>query len=648
MDINMLNNLLCVAGIAIWGYILVSILKIKESFGPVLAIAVSMAVLEIGGAFGVLWPTAIVYCSSACILSGAYIAQTRNVAQIKTYFLNPSIIGFLFAALFYMIVTSGKILFYTELDSFFHWGMFSKAVFYDHNFDIWNNSLCVNHRVYPHGMSAWYSLFALGKSVYAERDVMLSINVLLFASSCPIVDAAIHKIRTLLPNKKIFLPVIYFVSGISIASFLWIWKFEKICAYTSGYMDIPLGAVFMAALCLVVTDTESCYRKAFGISLISAMLIMIKPSGIIFVGGVCLAYLVYEYISAGLHRTFHDIGRLIRVGGVAVFIPLIELGIWNAIMKYLHITGGDQFRLREFLPSTVISKYQSDSDYAELFYVIIQNFLKAFFTREVTPHISAFGWMALCSALAAITILLQKDCREKKKILYVNICMLLLFCFYNLFLLWTYLTTMSKGEAVNIVCYDRYIGTCIIGWFALCIYLLFFYSVGSWKVQYLYLCMFFLCNIWGLLQKNTYLKDINVDIMDTCKVRDDVKECITGITYDEIEDMPDLWISYADKEEALSYDQAIQLKYYLFPDFDFINVYGIQENYQRQMRDIINEFSFDYLVLYGVNEDFYDNYYWFFADGLSNAKEQDENGHCQAYKVIRDEITNEFCWFEPL
>lgn len=223
-----------------------------------------------------------------------------------------------------------------------------------------------------------------------------------------------------------------------------------------------------------------------------------------------------------------------------------------------------------------------------------------------------------------------------------------MFCFYNLFLLWTYLTTMSEGEAVGIVCFDRYIGTCIIGWFALCIYLLFFYSVGSWKVQYLYLGMFFLCNIWGFLHKNTYLKEIDAEIMDTCRVRDDVKECITGITCNDSEDMPDLWISYADQEEALSYEQVIQLQYYLFPDFDFINIYGIQENYQRQMKDIVHEFSFDYLVLYGVNEDFYDNYYWLFADGLSNAKEQHENGHCQAYKVIRDEITNEFCWFEPI
>ncbi|MDE6847015.1 MAG: hypothetical protein K2J99_14810 [Lachnospiraceae bacterium] len=84
--------------------------------------------------------------------------------------------------------------------------------------------------------------------------------------------------------------------------------------------------------------------------------------------------------------------------------------------------------------------------------------------------------------------------------------------------------------------------------------------------------------------------------------------------------MPDLWISYADNEEYLDCEQILQLKYYLFPYFDLINIYGIQEDYQRQMKDIIAEFSFDYVVLYGVNEDFYNAYYWFFADGLSNAR----------------------------
>ena len=48
------------------------------------------------------------------------------------------------------------------------------------------------------------------------------------------------------------------------------------------------------------------------------------------------------------------------------------------MMKYLQLTGGDQFRLREFLPRTVIMKYQSDSDYAQLLFVVIQNFFKGY------------------------------------------------------------------------------------------------------------------------------------------------------------------------------------------------------------------------------------------------------------------------------
>ena len=152
----------------------------------------------------------------------------------------------------------------------------------------------------------------------------------------------------------------------------------------------------------------------------------------------------------------------------------------------------------------------------------------------------------------------------------------------------------------------------------------------------------------GFLSRDTYLKEIDPEIKEIYELSDSVRACIPEMTYDDSGDMPDLWISYADKEESLNDDQITQLKYYLFPEFDLIDIYGIQEDYHREMKDIIAEFSFDYIVLYGVDEEFYDTYYWFFSDGLSDVREQYENGHYQAYKIIRDEITNEFRWFEPL
>ncbi len=207
---------------------------------------------------------------------------------------------------------------------------------------------------------------------------------------------------------------------------------------------------------------------------------------------------------------------------------------------------------------------------------------------------------------------------------------------------------MSEGEAVGIVCYDRYIGSYVMGWFVLCLYFAFVNHVGTVKVQYLYFGCFFICNVLGFCNRNTFLKEIDSEIRETNDVRDKILESMPEIAVDASGDMPDLWITYGNREEALMPDQLAQLKYYLFPDFDFINIYGIQENYQREMKDIIAEFSFDYVVLYGVNNDFYDSYYWFFADGLSNAAEKYDNGCYQAYKVIRDENTDEFRWFEPI
>lgn len=323
----MISHLVLIIGIVIWGYVLTSLLKIKEGFGPVLGIAVSMAVLEIGGALGILWLAAISYCIAVCIFSIAYVACTRDKGKLKSYFLNPSIIGFLFAALFYIILSAGKILFYTECDAFLHWGMFSKAAFYHHNLDIWHNDLWVNHSTYPHGMASWYSLFSLGKEIYTERDVMISINVLLFASCCPIVDIAVSKMKKLLSGKKIISLLCYLVSGMSVASFLWIWKFDEgVWAYTSAIMDIPLGAVFMVALCLTLADCESNYGKAFGVSLLSAMLVMIKPSGIIFAVTVSAVYMINEYMSKDIHLTFGDMRRLLCGGGVECFGSVD--GIW--------------------------------------------------------------------------------------------------------------------------------------------------------------------------------------------------------------------------------------------------------------------------------------------------------------------------------
>ena len=115
-----------------------------------------------------------------------------------------------------------------------------------------------------------------------------------------------------------------------------------------------------------------------------------------------------------------------------------------------------------------------------------------------------------------------------------------------------------------------------------------------------------------------------------------------------METASNLWISFANEDEALNGEEITQLHYYLFPNFDYINVNSIQNNYPQEMKDIVEYFDFDYIVLYGVNDVFYDSYYWFFSDGLSSAQEAYSNKKIQVYKVIRSDETNEFWYFEPI
>lgn len=644
----MISDLSVLIGIMLLGYVLTDILKTKEGFGPVLGIAVSMAVLEAGGAFGVLWPVAFLLRITSFVLPVIYLIGMKNKTGVRAYFLNPAVIGFLFAAVFYMALSSGRTLLYRDWDTFMHWGMFSKAVFYRHSLDVWNSDLSVNHAVYPHGMASWYSLFALGKRVYAERDVMLSINTLLFAASSPVIDMAVCRIKKLLPFPKVNLLIVYPVSAMSVAGFLWIWKFSEIQSYTSGYMDIPLGAAFMVSLCAIAEKNACSYRKAVSVSLLSAMLVMIKPSGILFVGVVWLVYLGNEYFDRGFCGKVGGIGKLFCGGLLLLSVPLAELCIWNVMMKFLNVAGGDQFSLSGFRPDHMIARYRADTSYAELVPAVVRNFFTAFFARCDIVFMSAAGWMALCMIIAVLTMAVQKDGRLKKKQLYITVCMVFCFFLYNLFLLWTYLTTMSEEEALGVKCYDRYIGSYIIGWFVLEIYILFYKSIGTVKIRRLYLSFFFLGCVIGFLNKHTFLSDIPSDVQEAYGISEKIQGCVPEISRDLSGEMPDLWLSYASEEAIPENDQIIQLKYYLFPDFDYIDINRVQSDYGRGIGDIIEEFSLDYVVLYGVNENFYNAYYWFFSDGLSNATARYEDQCYQAYKVIRDETTNEFRWLEPV
>lgn len=643
-------NILIILGIVLLGFVITNLLQIKNSFGPILSIALSMSILEIGGALGMLWPISIIYCCTVFLGSIIYIlCFKKHHKQFQLYIANPIIIGFVVASLLYMVLSYKQTLFFWKCDSFLHWGLFFKAVFYEHNFDIYYNDFFVNHRSYPHGMAAWYSIFALGKDVFSEGDVMLSINTILFASACPIVDSISCKMHNFIPNsKKLTFILKSLFSTICIACLFHIWDFGDTISYVSGYMDIPLGVVFMASLCLAISHSNNSFQKAIALSLITSMLVMIKPSGVLFFGITALLWIIIEYCNLKERTHTPSLVSMCKSSAIVVSIPMLELLVWSVIINHLGLSGDDQFAIKNFGIGTVISNHVDIGEQTSSFTQIVINFIKVFFTRPISLHIPAFVWGLICISISIFAYWKSTSQTSKNKIKYSAIYMVIMFFLYNMFLLWTYLTTMSEGEALGVVCYSRYMGAFIIAWFLFNIYYLFESDLRIFTVYRIIYGITGLSCAFAIMSSETLIRTPDESTINTYNLSTDILGCIPQTEKVSMQTAPNLWISFATEEEALSEEEITQLHYYLFPNFNYVNVNSIQKNYHQEMKDIVEYFDFDYIVLYGVNDEFYNSYYWFFSDGLSSVQEAYNNKQIQVYKAIRSEETNEFWYFEPI
>ena len=644
------HNVLIIVGIILSGFVITNFLQIRNSFGPILSIALSMSILEIAGALKILWPMCIIYSCAIFLVGILYILFHRKYdKQFQHYITSPIIIGFFVASLIYILLSCNQTLFFWKCDSFLHWGLFFKAVFYEHNFDVFYNDFFVNHRVYPHGMAAWYSVFALGKDVFSEGDVMLSINTILFASACPIVDNISCKISNSIPGgtKQKFMVNSLF-STMCIACLFHIWDFGDTVSYVSGYMDIPLGVVFMASLCLTISHSCNSAKKAIALSLMTSMLVMIKPSGVLFFGITALLWIIIEYCHAKENTHTLNFVSMSKSFVIIISIPMLEMLIWSAITNYLGLSGDDQFAIKNFGIGTILSNLLDTGEQTASVLQIVKNFIRVFFTRSISLHIPAFVWGLICLSISFFIYWKTTSKTTKNEIKYFAIYMTIMFFLYNLFLLWTYLTTMSSGEALGIVCYSRYIGSFIIAWFLANIYYLFECNLCTFTINKIIYGITGLSCLFAIMSSETLIRMPDETTISTYNLSTDIFSRIPLSEKISMQTAPNLWLSFATEDEALSGEEITQLHYYLFPNFNFVNVNTIQNNYHQEMKDIVAQFDFDYIVLYGVNDEFYQSYYWFFSDGLSSAKEAYNNKQLQVYKVIRSEETNEFWYFEPI
>ena len=378
--ISFLADLIACVGILLLGYIICFHYDIHNDFGPILSISCIVVINVICGYLSILWISSCFLMAFCYILFAVYnyikIEKNKRIYFFIRYISSPGIIGYIFSFVLYLVVyTFIKEPQYVAWDDFMHWGMFYKNVFYFHNFDVWNNTFSFVHQSYPQGGAALYSFFAVLQSDFHEKDVFISLNSLIFAAT-----ASIFAFIKVEKSKK--RSILIYIMAISGVPFLY-YQFMR---YTMTYMDIPLGACFAAALCIIAAQCPFESKKKM-LTVELGMLTSIKQIGIFFSIIVIVIWGLY-CINIDLSNDNERKNLLWKkkkeyarqIFSVAI-IPFSVFSLWNILLRALG-KNSDQFnamKMQGFFASWKSAKNGNDS----YFFDIAKLYIGTIFNRKI-------------------------------------------------------------------------------------------------------------------------------------------------------------------------------------------------------------------------------------------------------------------------
>ena len=250
---SILAQIIGLACLLFWGFWLCCKLRLPAGFAPLCGLCFCMVVLQLAGSCNQLW------LGAQLLLVGAVLtlAQRRR-HEILPQLLSPGVLAFCSAAGVLMAVFAIRLPEFQTWDEFSHWGIYFKSVFYQHRFAVWDTTRSLAHQAYPQGLPGLYALFALPAAQYREADV-------LFVTALPLAAAASALFA--LPQVTARRPRIAYTVCACLAAPALFWLFAPDTPYTTAYMDAPVGALFAAALCVILLPCAANSRVQRGLAL---------------------------------------------------------------------------------------------------------------------------------------------------------------------------------------------------------------------------------------------------------------------------------------------------------------------------------------------------------------------------------------------
>lgn len=445
MQINgvewMISTVLCIAAILVMSFAFHDCLKIRIAAAPITVCATISCILVAFGA--VLWPVAWIIWIGSGICLGYCITKKSSFLKFLS---SPAILSFLLAACVVAIMCVGHDYFYSQCDEYSHWGPFFKWMFENHRIHIYYKSN-LYHPSYPQGVQVFYYFMSRFSAGFRESETFAAMGILTAAATVSLLDGANWE------NKV--------VSVFSIAAVpFFLALYPVTWPFFTVYQDAILGAVFGAALAVILCAEIGENRSCFAVAPVCAFLSQIKATGWMF-ALIALAFWVLRLLLED-KRSF---GKRACAFGIPAGAVLLYAAGWNLLV---FLTGTSQKEAfsgpqREGFVQQIKGLILGTNAFA---HSVLERYQVNFFQMPVVYNnygtAAAMTILLFGVGLAGGVLLWRRgSCRGGVAAL---CCMPLFLAAYSIVLLYFYLQMLSDYEALLNASSERYLATFFIGW----------------------------------------------------------------------------------------------------------------------------------------------------------------------------------------
>ncbi|MFC7062971.1 hypothetical protein [Halobacillus seohaensis] len=404
---------------------------INPSIIPLLLFSSLVTILFIGGTLNILPLTVnLIFAAGLVLFIYNLIRIVKDISTLKVL-LNPGIIFFLIASLFFAFLLKDAL--FIHYDNFSHWGLIVKEMVEGNSLP--DDSTIVSFRNYPPGTAIfiYYIVSIMGFSESASliaQGVLIAgtlASLFLFTSfKKPVISISVFLVSLLL----------LLIDGSMIYTLL---------------VDSYLGYLSTAIVLISFYYRNQWSRLSLIVMPMLTFLVLVKDSGKIFLS-FCLIWIIgllINYIRKKEFNIRENWKNLIAWGFYLLFVPFFVNYLWSKYTAKAYEASYDSNR-----HAVTSDTFNLSDRSAELVNNLLPDLLQASFNLS-SPTFQLMLFANAFAVLAVVYIFISQK-QLAKTLIWTGIYVNILYLIYTALLYILYLFLMPENEAVYLAGFGRY------------------------------------------------------------------------------------------------------------------------------------------------------------------------------------------------